>query len=157
MQPDVQLKHGKTRRTVLQASLAAPVVLTVSSASAATASFARCLANSETPANAFFAQGSDGWFRQQVPVVELWAQGSSRGYFFLDQVKNVYVSIEPPYAALSFGAALDPGWKEINYGSRWALVWFDKATTTQYSKITLQQPSGSTATTMSCYGSFNKA
>ena len=41
--------------------------------------------------------------------------------------------------------------------SRWALVWFDKSTTTQYTKISLQRPSGSSATTMSCYGSFNRA
>jgi hypothetical protein len=40
--------------------------------------------------------------------------------------------------------------------TRWALVWFDKATATQYSVVTLQRPSGSVAATLSCYGSFRR-
>lgn len=146
------------RRKLLRGSLAAPLVLTVSSASAATTSFARCLRNAPREADApFFATSGDTWFRRKVDVVQLWAKGNNRGYYFLDQVKNLYVSIEAPYKELSFGSHLDEGWKISSYTSRWALVWFDRGTSTEYSKITLQQPRGSAATTMSCYGSFNKA
>jgi len=128
----------------------------VSSASAATTSFARCLLNQPSDTEApFFASTGDTWFRRQVQVAMLWAKGSSMGYYYLDPVKNVYVGVDPPYTALSFGTQLDSGWKITSYSTRWALVWFDKATTTEYSKITIQQPSGSAATTLSCYGSFN--
>jgi hypothetical protein len=92
-----------------------------------------------------------------VNVVQLWSRGQDRGYFFLDQVKNVYVSVVPPYPALTFGQLLDPGWKVTGSSTRWALIWFDKATTAQYSKITVQQPTGYLATTISCYGSFVRA
>jgi hypothetical protein len=145
------------RRKFLRGSLAAPMVLTVSSASAATTSFARCLLNTPTQTDApFFATTGDMWFRRQVQVDELW-KGGSQGYYFLDQVKNVYVSVNAPYTALSFGSYLDNGWKINSSSTRWALVWFDKASTTEYSKISIQQPSGSAAASMSCYGSFNKA
>jgi len=151
------MSSQSVRRKLLQGSLAAPVVLTVSSASAATTSFARCLRNTPSETTApFFTTSGDTWFRRQVPVVMLWAQGRDQGYFFLDQVKNVYVSVDAPYTALSFGSLLDAGWKISSSSSRWALVWFDKATSTEYAKITLQQPSDSAAATMSCYGSFTK-
>jgi len=147
------------RRKLLRGSLAAPVVLTVSSASAAaTTSFARCLKSADLDApKSFFSQDTDHWFRQQVPVSMLWAQGRDQGYFFLDQVKNVYVSVNAPNTELSFGSMLAPGWKVSSQSTRWALVWFDKSSSTQYSRITLQRPYGSSATTMSCYGSFKKA
>jgi len=150
-------ERSALRRKVLRGTLAAPVVLTVSSASAAASSFARCLAQDTRERHAFFSDTSDHWFRKQVPVSMLWAQGQDQGYYYLDPVKNVWVSVEPPHTPLYFGAFLAPGWKISSQSSRWALVWFDKSTTTQYSRITLQKPFGSTATTMSCYGSFNKA
>ncbi len=148
------------RRKLLRGSLAAPVVLTVSSASAATASFARCLNNTDanTSNTVFFTGSQDKWFRAQVPVTGLWSQGSDLGYFYNDPVKNAFVSINAPYGALSFNAATMPSYVKVtSQSSRWALVWFDKATTTQYTKISIQQPFGSTASSMSCYGSFNKA
>jgi hypothetical protein len=147
------------RRKLLRGSLAAPVVLTVSSASAAaTASFARCLrAGGGDLPDRFFTADSDHWFRQQVPVSMLWANGREQGYFFMDQVKHVYISVDPPYTEMNFGTFLPPGWKVTSQSSRWALVWFDKSSSTQYSRITLQRPHGSSATTMSCYGSFRKA
>jgi hypothetical protein len=146
------------RRKVLRGTLAAPVVLTVSSASAATSSFARCLANTNTTPDAFFTTTADSWFRTQVPVTGLWSQGQDLGYFYNDPMKNVFVSVNSPYTALTFNAATIPNNVKVTTSStRWAVVWFDKATTTQYTKITLQQPFGSSATTMSCYGSFNKS
>lgn len=146
------------RRKFLRGSLAAPVVLTVSSPSAAASSFVRCLrsGDGDTPKR-FFVEDTDSWFRQKVPVSMLWANGQDQGWHFLDQVKNVYVGVQYPHTALGFGASLAPGWKVSSQSSRWALVWFDKATSTQYSKISLQKPYNSTATTMSCYGSFKKA
>jgi hypothetical protein len=142
----------------LKGSLAAPAVLTVSSASAqAISSFGRCLRNLDTQQPAlFFTSGADGWFRKEVPVVQLWAKGQDQGYFFLDPVQQKFVSVTPPYQALSFGTLLDPGWKVSGQSTRWALVWFDKATGTEYSRITLQKPSGSLAATVSCYGSFRR-
>ena len=145
------------RRKLLRGSLAAPVVLTVSSASSAAASsFARCLKN-DTTSNTFFTQDTDRWFRKQVPVSSLIAQGQNQGYYFLDPVKSVWVNVNAPNTALTFGAIMPPGWKIGTQSTRWALVWFDKSTTIQYSKITLQKPWGASATTMSCYGSFNRA
>lgn len=148
------------RRKLLRGSLAAPVVLTVSSASAATASFARCLNNTNAGVSttAFFVGSTDTWFRAQVPVTGLWANGSDLGYFYEDPVKNAFVSINAPYAVMPYNSATMPNYVKVtSQSSRWALVWFDKATTTRYSKISIQRPFGSTATTMSCYGSFNKA
>lgn len=146
------------RRKLLRGTLAAPVVLTVSSASAATTSFARCLANTNTATpGAFFTTSADNWFRTQVPVTGLWALGRDLGYFYQDPVKNAFVSINAPYTVLPFNAATMPqAVKVTTQSTRWALVWFDKSSTTRYSKVTLQQPYGSVATTMSCYGSFNK-
>jgi len=147
------------RRKLLRGSLAAPVVLTVSSASAAAiSSFSRCLrsADANTPYR-FFSEDTDHWFRQKVPVSMLNVQGRDQGYYFLDQVRNVYVSVNPPYNELNFGQLMPQGWQVSSQSTRWALVWFDKSSSTQYSRITLQRPRGASATTMSCYGSFRKA
>jgi hypothetical protein len=152
------MKSAVMRRRLLKGSLAAPVLLTVSSASAhARSSFGRCLRNADKQQPAeFFTTDADRWLRKQVTVARLWAKGRDQGYFYLDPVKNVYVSVNPPYQALPFGALLDHGWKVSGQSTRWALVWFDKATATEYSRITLQKPSGSAAATVSCYGSFRR-
>ena len=143
------------RRKFLRGSLAAPVVLTVSSPSVqAATSFGRCLAKLEGQQALFFAASADNWFRALVKVDQLWSQGQDRGYFFLDQVKNVYVGVVPPYSALTFGQVLDPGWKITGSSTRSALVWFSTATMAQYAKITVQQPRGYLAATISCYSSF---
>ncbi len=151
-------KQAALRRKVLRGSLAAPVVLTVSSASAATTSFGRCLANSPgTTAAPFFQpdKTSDKMFRIQVPVQGLWWAGQDQGYFYSDPVKNCYVSVTSPNGALPFGPANMPAWcKPTTTSTRWALVWFDKGTATQYTKITLAQPLNSAACTVSCYGSL---
>lgn len=146
------------RRKLLRGSLAAPVVLTVSSASAATSSFARCLAGTSTKPDSFFTQTADSWFRSQVSVTGLWAAGQDLGFFYNDPVKNAFVGVTSPNIVLPFNAATIPPFVKVtSQSTRWAVVWFDKATNTRFSKISLQQPYNSTATTMSCYGSFNKA
>ncbi len=93
-------------------------------------------------------------FRKKVEVVQLAHRGHVKGWYFLDQSRNVYVNVEPPHKALDFGRVLHPDWAVTGTGSRWALVWFDKGSTTQYSRISLQRPAGAVPATMSCYGSF---
>jgi hypothetical protein len=150
-------ERAALRRKVLRGSLAAPVVLTVSSASVAAASFARCLANTNSAPDAFFVNSSDQWFRTQVEVTQLWSQGADLGYFYEDPLKNVFVSINSPNRALTFSSSTMPAnVKVTSQSTRWAVVWFDKATSTQYSRISLQQPFGSSAVSVSCYGSFRK-
>jgi len=153
------MNRSPLRRRILKGSLAAPAVLTVSSASArAMSSFGRCLRNAQNQQpGLFFTTDVDGWFRKEVRVVQLWAKGKNQGYFYLDPVKHAYVSVDPPYRALPFGTLMEPGWKVSGQSTRWALVWFDRSTATQYSRITLQKPSGALAVTMSCYGSFRRA
>jgi hypothetical protein len=147
------------RRKVLRGSLAAPVVLTVSSASVAAASFARCVANTNTSPDSFFVNSSDRWFRTQVEVMELSSHGLSLGHFYEDPVKDVFVSITPPHRALTFNRStmpLDNSVKVTSQSTRWAVVWFDRNTSARYSRITLQQPFGSSAISVSCFASFSK-
>lgn len=148
------------RREIVKGSLAAPLVLTVSSASAVSlSSFGRCLrrpGNGEA-APAFFLNAGqpDGWFRKSVNVVHLAYKDKPRGVFYLDPKLSRYVSTEPPYTPLGFGAAdLPAGWRQTGAGKRWALVYFDKASTSEYRYITVQRPAGFNATTVSCYSSF---
>jgi hypothetical protein len=140
------------RRKFLQGSLAAPVVLTVSSPSAAVASFGRCLAKLEGLDPPFF--GRDNFFRAQVGVDQLALDTVIQGYFYPDPAENKYVNCDT-YGKLNFGPNnLPTGWQITGYSSRWALVWFQKNTMEQYSKITVQRPSGYLAATVSCYNSF---
>jgi hypothetical protein len=154
-------ERAALRRKVLRGSLAAPVVLTVSSASVAAASFTRCLANTNSAPDAFFVNSSDQWFRTQVEVWQLSSlQGVDFGYFYEDPVKDVFVSINSPYTALNFnsGPSMPPNVRATQAGTRWAVVWFDKATSTQYSRITPIKPNpGASAVSVSCYGSFRKS
>lgn len=143
------------RRKLLKGSLAAPAVLTVSSASAqALTSFGRCLRGPTADGQPFFTAAPDNMFRRQVPVVQLSARGQVQGWYFLDQARNVFVNVEPPHNTLNFGEILAPGWQVTGLNKRWALVWFDKNTATQYARVTLQKPLGAVPATMSCYGSF---
>lgn len=145
------------RRKIIKGSLAAPVVLTVSSASATAAtSFGRCLRNSPTKQPAFFARENrlDNWLRKQVEVVQLSHHGQSRGWFYLDPMRRVYVSIQEPHNALTFGSNLLPGWTQTGTSKRWALVYFDGETAARFDHVTLQRPRGYMPATISCYSSF---
>lgn|SRR5512145_1738134 len=143
---------SKHRRAILQGSLAAPVVLTVSSPAAATVTtFSKCLANhaNQEADAAFFTGGPDNWFRKQVPVVQL-QRGSQSGWFYFDPALNDYVNVNAPGQATRIGAMIEKGWEKIGEDQRWALVWVDSKTGTPYSVMQVQQPMGYTASTTTC-------
>lgn len=147
--------QSEVRRKVLKGGLAAPVVLTVSSASASPmSSFGRCLRRGTQQVPAFFAQQADGWFRKPVEIVGLSFGGTYRGEFYLDPKLDRYVSIRAPYAMLNFGQLMPPPWRQVSTNVRWALVYFDTDSGAEYRYLTLQQPSGYKPTTISCYGSL---
>ena len=164
------MDNRAVRRKLLQGSLAAPVVLTVSSASAQTiTSFGRCLANltSQQPTTFFTESADTTWFRAQVPVVEIFKGSMSQGTYYFDPKIGSYISVVSPYSVFTGFTGATPPNASWTFGGapawRWALVYFDPATTLPYSDltgktiITLQKPSGYLASTMSCYGSFTKA
>jgi hypothetical protein len=150
----------------LKGTLAAPVVLTVSSASAQSlTSFGRCLRrlSGQQPTD-FFRGARDTWFRQQVPVVECIKGGKSLGYFYFDPKANSYVNVVSPYSRIGFSGRVPPNhsWRFGSWSTRWALVYFEPMSSEPYSDsmgrpiITLQKPSGYLASTISCYGSFSR-
>jgi hypothetical protein len=145
------------RRKLLRGSLAAPAVLTVSSASAAMTSFGRCLRASSDTSAQFFVPTADNLYRRRVQVTMLTFLGRNIGYFYLDPVKSVWISCDNFNIPLPFGSLMPNGWETGVTEYRWALVWFDKNTSSPYSQITVMQPLNSTSTTMSCYGSFKTA
>jgi hypothetical protein len=164
------MDNRAVRRKILQGTLAAPVVLTVSSASAqAISSFGRCIQRltAQQPTNFFTNSASaDTWFRSRVPVVEIFKGSHKQGTFYFDPKIGSYVNVVSPYAVFTgFTGAVAPSkgpWKLGAVGARWALVYFEPTSATPYSNamgrtiITLQKPSGYLATSMSCYGSFTR-
>lgn len=160
------MDNREVRRRLLKGTLAAPVVLTVSSASAQSlTSFGRCLRSlSGQQPSAFFQNARDTWFRQQVPVVEIIKGGKSLGNFYFDPKANSYVNVVSPYSLIGFTGKVLPNasWRFGSWSSRWALVYFEPMSSEPYSDamgrpiITLQKPSGYLASTVSCYGSFSR-
>jgi len=157
------------RRRILQGTLAAPVVLTVSSASAqAVTSFGRCLKNASVQQPTTFFTNSaaaDTWFRSQVPVVEIFKGSQTQGTFYFDPKLGNYVNVVYPYSVFKgFAGATppNPSWRLGAVSARWAVVYFEPTSATPYKDamgrkiITLQKPSGYLATSISCYGSFTK-
>lgn len=156
--PSPSVSEG--RRTILKGSLAAPVVLTVSSASAASvSSFGVCMNNLKAlPQGPFFASSAsaDMWMRKQVPVAQL-KHGNDVDWFYFDPGINDYVRLSSPTVATGIGALLSGGWQKLADDTRWALVWVDSRSGNQFSVMQVQKPSGYQATTMSCYSSMMKA
>jgi hypothetical protein len=156
---------NKTRRRVIQGSLAAPVVLTVSSASAqSVSSFGRCFTNlnNQQPGKFFITDAevaTDKWLRKQVNVVQLKGPQQDVDWFFEDPGMQRYVRLSNP--ALNPVALTDSSYKTIATGQRWALVWVDSQSGTPYKSqysivVQVQRPSFSQATTKSCYTSLMK-
>jgi hypothetical protein len=160
MKPDDTQLSG-ARRKILKGSLAAPVVLTVSSASATSlSSFGRCMRNlqGQPTGNLFLNERDlaiDSMLRKEVQIVKL-ARGTSADWFYLDPGRRLYVRLLDPT-----GPGIDPidmsGWKAVEYSKRWMLVWVDSDSGKQYLTMQVQQPSGYQATTKSCYSSLMRA
>lgn len=154
---------NKTRRRVIQGSLAAPVVLTVSSASAASvSSFGRCLVNQKKTPGEFFIKteqlATDNWLRKDVPVVQ-WRRGTMADWFYWDPGRSVFIRLSDPLAnGLNLWDMKRTGWEPTGaIGRRWALVWVDSDNGARYRVMQVMQPSGYQATTKSCYTSLIKA
>jgi hypothetical protein len=158
------------RRTVLQGSLAAPVVLTVSSPAAATmTSLGRCLRNAAQEQPSFISASQDTWLRKQIEVFKLEKvkvkdkvaeQGANKGaktevtdWVFFDQSLNDYVTVAAPHSRMNIGA-LTTDWKQAEKSSRWALVWVDERTKSVSMLTQIQPPSGSTCVPTSCWTSI---
>lgn len=154
-----QVGPSKARRRVIQGSLAAPVVLTVSSASAASvSSFGRCLKNvDDRAAGPFFIdpkRATDNWLRKEVPVVQL-SKGNHVDWFYMDPGRRLLVRLADPD-----GPGLNPwdmeGWQLRAKSSRLALVWVDAKDGDPYRVMQVMRPSGYKASTKSCYTSLLK-
>lgn len=142
------------RRALLRGTLAAPVVLTVSSPAAAVTTFGKCLANQAADAQPqnFFTVSSDNWFRKRVRVAQL-KHGNDVDWFYLDPGGNQYVRLSAPSQSTGISAMLDGGWKKVGEGERWALVWVDSKTGSNFSVMQVQRPMGYTAATGTCMAS----
>jgi hypothetical protein len=156
-------KPSQKRRAILQGSLAAPVVLTVSSASATTmTSLGKCMANigDQKPSEFFTnSENSDRWFRKQVDVVKLergGGQNRESDWFFYDQQKSEYVRLSAPLVSTNIRQNLNGGWQQVDQSKRWGLWWVDSKTGSPYKMVTVQQPLGYQAVTCSCAASFTK-
>jgi hypothetical protein len=147
---------NENRRKLVQGTLAAPLVLTVSSASAtAVTSFGKCMDRlTQLPQGAFFALSADAdiWMRKQVPIVQL-KHGNDTDWFYFDPGLNDYVRLSSPTVATGIGALMK-GWQKTADGTRWALVWVNSGTGTPFSVMQVQRPAGYQASTMSCYTSL---
>lgn len=153
---------SKVRRRVIQGSLAAPVVMTVSSASAASiSSFGRCMANiNDQAAGPFFIDASratDNWLRKEVQVVKL-VKGQTSDWFYLDPGSWRFVRVSNPTApGISFWDLKAQGWDNTGITSkRSALVWVDPSDGSTYRVMQVMRPTGYKATTKSCFTSLLK-
>ena len=152
-------KPSQKRRAILQGSLAAPVVLTVSSASAtAVTSFGKCLANqiNEQPATSLnFTLSQDNWYRLSVPVVQLKLNGVE-DWYYLDPSVSKYVKLSSLEITSLGQLDVQPGWIKAN-STRWLLVWVDPTTGNRSQYLQAQRPGTYTAATMSCMTSVRPA
>jgi hypothetical protein len=154
--------HRAVRRKILQGTLAAPMVLTVSSASAqAITSFGRCLRNltAQQPTD-FFRISADLWYRELVQCVEIIKGSTSQGTYYFDPKFGSYMNVVTVRHRWVYGRGSARSILKFGTTSmRWALVYFDPVSTEPYADatgktiVTLQKPGGFLATTMSCYGS----
>jgi hypothetical protein len=161
MKPDVTPPSGR-RRKVLQGTLAAPVVLTVSSASASSvSSFGRCLRNLDKKQSGelFVNQRDaslDNWLRREVEVVKFERDGKS-AWFYFDRGRELYVRLSDPTGPGISRFDIFKDWKKIGESKRWMLVWVDRDSGRPSWRMQVQQPRGFTATTKSCYSSLMRA
>lgn len=160
-------RTSQKRRAILQGSLAAPVVLTVSSpSSAAMTSLGRCIGNAANEQPSFISNSQDSWLRKQIEVVKLEKvkdKGAEKSaekvtkevtdWVFFDESLQDYVTVAPPYTRMNIGALMT-GWKTAERSNRWALVWVDEQTKSLSMRTQIQPPSGCTHVTTSCWTSL---
>jgi hypothetical protein len=163
---------SRKRRAILQGSLAAPVVLTVSSAGAqALTSAGARLARMKDyqPAKSLYFQDSpDNWFRRSVPVVKLKYKSKDSGgtsksvvkdedWFYLDPDRGQYIRLSS-MQWMSFGGVLPPEWEYTKETStRHLLVWVDPKTGAESLKMQVEPKGDQIAATVSAMGSFTRA
>jgi len=149
-------KPSQKRRAILQGSLAAPVVLTVSSASATTmTTLGKCMTNiTEQPSKFFLdleTEPKDKWFRRPVTVVKLSKEGVETDWLYLDE-KLGYVLLGSPLQKTEYSAAT--GWTQVTAeDTRWALVWLDSKSAQPYMPLQVEKPTSAyqvSTTTCAC-------
>jgi hypothetical protein len=157
-------KPSQKRRAILQGSLAAPVVLTVSSPSAATmTTVGRCLANLDNaPKPPYLVDAirpGDTWMRIRVPVVKLTRPNNEVIYefAFYDNALNGYRKVESPHDPVVFSRSDQNNFSVAPNGERWGLQWVDDRYKVESSSIQIQPPSGYRAVTGTCWTSFVKS
>jgi len=158
-------KPSQKRRAILQGSLAAPLVLTVSSASAQmVTSHMKCIAKvrqpnlSQEPGLFAVKQNvaesiADTWLRTEIDVKLFQKETSPAEWFYFDGFHQEYVRTTD----LMKLSALE-GWLEVPNTAtekRWALVWVDSRDGKPINVITVQPPSYGQFTTESCNTSVN--
>ena len=148
-------KPSQKRRAILQGSLAAPVVLTVSSPSAATmTTIGRCMANDLAKGNpAYLVPTDDTWMRIPVTVYSLdKGDGKTTGLVFYDQYLQDHVTIDT-FTPQNIKDLSHLGWSESNRHTRYGLQWVDETSKTASTQIRWQ-PNGWRPVTDSCWTSF---
>jgi hypothetical protein len=143
---------NRKRRAILQGSLAAPVVLTVSSASAtAVTSFGKCLANqlNQQPAPSLtFTLSPDNWYRVPVTATNIKIDGVENWYY-LDPSVSKYVKLSTLEITSLGQLNVPPGWIQ-GTAPRYLLVWVDPTTGIKSQYYQALRPTRYTAATMSC-------
>lgn len=165
---------SRKRRAILQGSLAAPVVLTVSSASAqALTSAGQRLARMkdyQPSKSLYFKDSPDNWFRRSVPVVKLKyktkddnGKGAGKSvvkdvdWFYLDPDKGKYIRLSS-MQWMSFGSMLPEDWEYTKETStRHLLVWVDPKTGAESLRMQVEPKGDQIAATVSAMGSFTRA
>jgi hypothetical protein len=154
---------SQNRRKILQGTLAAPMVLTVSSPTAAmVTSHMKCMANitqpttGELPGLFFLTEQqylnpADTWLREQIRVKLFRHNANNEGWFFNDPIAG--------WVNVSNLTLLPNGWHGVNgvaEQTRWALVWVDSRSG-QKIRVSLQRPTEAQFTTESCNTSVRPA
>jgi hypothetical protein len=140
-----------SRRKILQGSLVAPLVLTVSSASAqAVTSFTKCVANGQAnqPSTSInIVQSQDQWFRCPVTVYPIYKGGSTSNFY------GNYYRDSGIYKNVTNGQPLDLTSYTPGTGTTWyRLVYF--GTDGSPKGAGWEKQTGGLAVTKSCGGSF---
>jgi len=148
-------KPSQKRRAILQGSLAAPLVLTVTAAGAQTAlsSAGRALQNlkdeqrSGLPKSLYFKNSPDNWFREKVTVHQLRYRPDPTTppldrWYYLDPVPNGKYYLITSMVPEDFGASLPTGWEKIGEADAYLLVWVDPNTGDRELKMTAEPANG---------------